>query len=394
MVCNACAVDRSTGQQVAVDLLCADCYNARCMKWCCAGEIRRAPEVRELGAGLHEDIVEVPIPRHLSPILDFAPVPMGWLFLTADGTVSRFDTKTRNWNTLARVPLRREPQSPTWDGHNLTHRLHGSDDGRFVAVVNDYGQYGIVWDLQTSKVTIELDGGHYHQETVPFSFAFTHAALAVHRTDWNRLDISDPATGELLSRRGPTSFWRGEQRPEHYLDYFHGRLLVSRDGAYVADDGWAWQPNGIPSVWSLEEWVHRNVWESEDGPSRREPTWRENVWDCGMCWLDGNRLAIWGLGEEEDLILPGVRIFAIGQDEPDANPNRPRPLEKSFAGPDGRFFSDGQRLFSVDTKGLSAWDVEREGRIGQFHGFRPTHANPGTGELAELNDGVLRLWRM
>src|SRR5262249_48924840 len=152
------------------------------------------------------------------------------------------------------------------------------------------------------KVTLALDGGDYHPETVPFSFAFALVRgrlVAIHRAAWNRLDLSDPYTGELLSVRNPTGYQRGENRPVHYLDYFHGALYVSPNGIRILDDGWVWHPVGIPGTWSLEQWLSENVWESEDGTSRKVICSRDYYWDHAMTWLDDQRVAIGGLGEDD-----------------------------------------------------------------------------------------------
>jgi hypothetical protein len=92
--------------------------------------------------------------------------------------------------------------------------------------------------------------------------------VTIHRTSWNRLDLSDPATGAPLSDRGPTSYRQGEPRPDYYLDYFHGRLHVSPGAKHIADDGWVWHPVGLVTVWDLEAWLG-SAWESEDGPTKR-----------------------------------------------------------------------------------------------------------------------------
>jgi len=110
-------------------------------------------------------------------------------------------------------------------------------------------------------------------ETVPFSFGFASwqgRVVVIHRTAWNRLDVSDASTGQFLSERGPTGYQAGEQRPQHYLDYFHGALYLSPKGTRILDDGWVWHPVGIPAVWSVEQWLSGKVWESEDGETRRE----------------------------------------------------------------------------------------------------------------------------
>ena len=78
--------------------------------------------------------------------------------------------------------------------------------------MHDYGRYGRVYDLAGGRCTLELDAGAAHEETVPFSFAFAEhrgRTVAIHRTDWNRLDVSDAASGALLTERGPTNYRPG-----------------------------------------------------------------------------------------------------------------------------------------------------------------------------------------
>ncbi|AUY53483.1 hypothetical protein EH183_36595 [Streptomyces sp. CB01881] len=149
----------------------------------------------------------------------------------------------------ARVDLPPEPQQErVLHGQVVRRRLYVSRDGRFAAVVNDFGRHGQVVDLDSGEVTLSLDGGFRHAYTVPFSFAFTEEGgrtLAVHRTGWNRLDLSDALSGELLTARDPG----------HRLDYFHGALSVSPQGTRIADDGWVWHPLGVPSVWNLRSWA-------------------------------------------------------------------------------------------------------------------------------------------
>jgi hypothetical protein len=123
--------------------------------------------------------------------------------------------------------------------------LHIFPEGDF-AVANTRGIGGLVLDLQTGKPTMRLQRDGYHRDMTPFPVAFFihHGkTLLVHSTAWNRLDISDPVTGELLTVRGPTSYQRGETRPARYLDYFPGHLLISPNQEWIADDGWVWHPN-------------------------------------------------------------------------------------------------------------------------------------------------------
>jgi hypothetical protein len=212
---------------------------------------RGEPEVLTRPEHFDATVVEVPLPVAAA---DLAPVAAGarpvWLLLAEDGQIGRFDAGSGEWDPLARSTVPAEPDHEAWAGHRVRRRLHGDLLGDFAAVVNDYGHHGQVVDLRSGAVTLSLYGGSHHPETVPFSLAFTRhqgRTVGVHRTDWNRLDVSDAATGELLTSRGPTSYQSGEPRPEHYLDYFHGALHLSPGGQWIADDGWVWQPFGVPN---------------------------------------------------------------------------------------------------------------------------------------------------
>jgi hypothetical protein len=279
--------------------------------------------------------------------------------------------------------------------------LHVSGCGRFAAVVNDYGKRGILVDLQRGVVTRVLDGGDYYSDPVPFSFAFVNVrgrALGIHRTDWNRLDISDPATGELLSERAPTQYKEGEPRPPHYLDYFHGALYVSPNGTYILSDGWVWHPVGVPTIWRVEDWCHSNAWESEDGPSKLDICVREYYWGHAMCWIDEKRLAIGGIGDDDEKMIDGARIFDVtlaGKASPMWRSDLRWPLEiATVQGPAGLFFSDGKSLFSAGPSGLSRWDIAGNLRTGHIAGFYPTQHHRGCCELMQLIDGTLLRWRI
>lgn len=221
--------------------------------------------------------------------------------------------------------------------------------------------------------------------------------LAIHRTAWNRLDISDPATGELVTDRRPTSYKAGEERPPHYLDYFHGALHVSPSGFHVLDDGWVWHPLGIPTTWILSRWIAENPWESEDGPTKLDLCARDYYWDHGIVWLDDKRVAVGGIGDDDSAMVNGVRIFDITATGTPGAPWRSdwrvgREIA-AFPGPAGLFFSNGTRLFSSDVTGLSRWDPESGQRTGRIPAFQPTRHHRGTGELAQLAEGALVRWR-
>jgi hypothetical protein len=231
---------------------------------------------------------------------------------------------------------------------------------------------------------MRLDGGWYRPDTVPFSIGFVvhdDRTLLVHRTAWNRLDVSDPAGGELLTSRGPTAYGKGEPRPAHYLDYFHGALSISPGGRWVLDDGWVWAPVGVPTVWDLRSWMTGNVWESEDGPSRRWICQRDYAWDRPTCWLGEDLLAISGIGDDDEAMLTGVELFDVARNV----------RVGAFAGPDGALFEADGQLLAAAPDGLQRWDPATGELTGTVPGFVPTHQHPA-GELVSVADGVLRRW--
>ena len=351
-------------------------------------------------------LTETTISKKCGRILDIAPLnresKSTWLLLAEDGGLFRFDATSGESELVGRVEIPSETaEDNSFNGHTLRPHLHVSPRGEFAAVVNDYGRYGRIIDLRSGDVTMELDGGDYCCETVPFSFAFAcreEQVIAIHRTDWNRLDVSNPSNGRVLTSRGPTSYRQGEERPQHYLDYFHGALYLSPEGTHILDDGWVWHPVGVPVVWSLDQWLSEGVWESEDGASKKEVCARDSYWDRGIAWLSEKIVAIAGIGDDEAEMTDGARIFDV------SSAGKPSQRWRSdwlwaeevtaFDGPAGRFFSDGRRFYSAAATGLFTWDTSTGQQTGHIEKFRPTHQHLGAGELAQLTESVLLRWNI
>ena len=345
------------------------------------------------------------LPDEISNAVDLAPLDLvsgsTWLILGRDGAIHRLDAESAAHSRVGTttVVAAAEPMAGDSERTRIRYgfpsprlRLHVSGDGRFAGVVNDYGRHGEVIDLESNRVTVTIDGGDYHPDTVPLSLAFARhegGTVVIHRTKWNRLDVSDPRTGELLTPRDSPS---AQPMGEHYLDYFHGALYVQPDGEYVLDDGWIWHPLGVPTVWSLPRWIRENVWESEDGPTKRKVCPRDSYWNHGMCWLDSTRVAIGGIGDDDAEMVHGMRIFDVTSVEPSRSDQWVGLYASELAtvpGPTGLFFSDGRRLFAADARGLSVWDPTAGKQLGVVEGFRPTRHHRGAGELVELSDNKL-----
>lgn len=316
--------------------------------------------------------------------------------LTADGGLHGIDFDAGSSVPLCRVELPRfEPGGRGVAFGDRRHRLHASSDGSHVAIVVDQGQHGLVVDTRTGSVVKLLDGGDYHEDTVPFSACFaTHEGrdVLVHRTDWNRLDVMDPATGASLTQRHIARYETGGDRPEHYLDYFHGRLLPSPDGSQLFDDGWVWHPVSQPCVWSVTNWLNGHPWESEDGPSLVYLGLRDD-WTTPATWIDERHLALWGpdLWEDDEAAgssgCPKLRLLDVTQREPSPAGRWPMP---SVAGPVRDLFSDGQRLYVATESGTTVFDLATRAQIEELAGFTACLHDRGRRTLVDVGDGAIR----
>ena len=255
------------------------------------------------------------------PIVHACTAQASWgqlLLLTADGALHGLNMDTGHSKPLAQLDLPEPtPPTPYW-AHGF--KVHCALSGDYAVIADDGGTFGLLVNLQTGLPIKQLFGGDYQTRTVPFSIAFTQHQgrdVLIHRTDWNRLDVMDCATGQSLTERDGL-----EHKEPHYLDYFHGRLLLSPSKQWLLDDGWVWAPVGIPTVWSVPAWLDGNPWESEDGPTRKRIAQGEG-WDQPCVWLDDSRIAIWNLGNWEDdgfgncWHVPGVAIFDIHAPRPE-----------------------------------------------------------------------------
>jgi hypothetical protein len=404
-ICVPCAEAREKGLPIQAESVCEECFEYATTEICDFSRTGGQPEIRIVSTIFDGTLSKTAIPSEFGRVVDIAPINQEsqsiWLMLAEDGRLSRFDAHSGKAELVGAIEIPAESAEDPFRGHTLRPHLHVSKDGQFAAVVNDYGRYGRVINLQSGKVTLMLDGDEYRPDTVPFSFAFAYwqgRVVVIHRTAWNRLDLSDASNGELLSKRGPTSYRDGEQRPQHYLDYFHGALYLSPKGTHILDDGWVWHPVGMPVVWSVDRWLSENVWESEDGPTRKDMCGRNYYWDHGIAWLDEETVALGGIGDDDAAIIDGARIFDITSTESPGPGWNPRWLWAkeiaAFAGPAGKFFSDGKSLYSSSQNGLSRWDPKTGARTGHIEDFRPAHHHLGAGELVQLAGSILLRWSM
>jgi hypothetical protein len=353
-----------------------------------------SPEISKRRSSLRFNHDEVTLPN--SEVKDWIDVQPNlnseseWLVLLRSGDVAATSPRHGKFRVLCRIGK---------------SRFEIDDEtGFIVSPRHDYGviyqtsgQRACVFDLQSGSITSQLDRGDYRPENSHFPIAFFEIddrSLLVSAADWNRLDILDPTTGEVLTARGPTSYQRGGEQPEHYLNYFHAQLVVSPDSRWIADNGWVWHPWGIVRSWSLRDWLEQNPWESEDGPSLKSIAERAYYWDGPMCWIDDSTIAVWGWGEDDEWLLPAVRLIDVRSGEqirwfpgPDARRPRawpPKKLARSL-------FCD-RYLFSVhDEHGTSVWDIASGDQLLVDEALKPIHYHSRSREFFSLLANEIRL---
>jgi hypothetical protein len=288
--------------------------------------------------------------------------------------------------------------------------LHISPAGRFAAIAEEYGTRGQVFDLMNGSFAVCLERGAYQVEHCAYPLAFVAEGgrdLLIHGTDWNRLDISDPASGELLTPRISPEARHDQPDSEHYLDYFHGRLHPSPHGRWIAEYGWVWHPWGQARVWSLPRWRMENVWESEDGPSLRDDlVGCPYFWDGPMAWVDERHLAVWGLHCEEEPenedddpdeeIRPGIRIFDASTGEEVFRFSGPSVTSHPFI-PGYRKLSGwiacDRWLYAVspDDRSVAVWDAGEGECLHRESEFSPISHHRETGTFLSWHNGQLVL---
>ncbi len=392
LLCPSCVAARSDAGAVEIREICDNCMAGGVDAWGREGGHIGDPEVVQRPQEVDARLVATDL--GLDSITDLAiarDLPHTTFVLTDDGQIIRVNHSNNSAISQGAVPISPNTGAAGAKRPVRKPKLHMSSDGRFAAVVTDFGQAGSVIDLEQRRVTMRLEGDQNHIDSVPFSLAFSEYCgdtVIVHRTSWNRLDVSNPVDGSLLTERTVPAFAQGEDASKR-LDYFHGALFLSPDGNSLLNDGWNWEPAGRPVVWSLLSWLRDNAWESESGPTKRTIPHQNHYWNQGFCWIDNRRVAVEGIGHPDDDMINGVRIFDVTR----SDLSEELATEVGvFAGPSGRLFADGDQLFSADAQGLAIWSISQGALTGRISAFSPMVHSRLDRTLIDTKGGTIRRW--
>ncbi|MCP3921590.1 MAG: hypothetical protein GY714_03300 [Desulfobacterales bacterium] len=265
-----------------------------------------------------------------------------YLFLTAQNQLIKIDFETLKIHELPHILA----DSKIDFTKNVEMKL--SKDCKLLAVYNLFGQYGMVYDLESMTELIELDRGDYHVDVTPFTFAFHQykcKTLIITSTDWDMIDVIDPESKQILTKR------KWEELPEDRSEEMHGAefrssVYISPNGNWIVEDGWLWHPIGRIIRWDLNQWIENNKWEADDGKSIEILRDAEYSWGNPVSWIDDDNLLVWGYGNDDDYMLASAVIYDINTCE----------VKYWFYGPGNNYIID-EYLFSWNHK--SMWEKSK-----------------------------------
>jgi len=138
--------------------------------------------------------------------------------------------------------------------------LHGD----YICVVENFATHGVVFN-RNNATTMPIEREDYHAGVSSYSIGFLERnghTLLIHQTQWNRLDITDLTTGQLLTERvirhekiGVDENHVTQFIAENFADFFHGLILVSPNCKRFLSNGWVWHPMGTIACYDLEQFL-------------------------------------------------------------------------------------------------------------------------------------------
>ena len=181
----------------------------------------------------------------------------------------------------------------------------------YVCVAENFATQGAVVNRCNGNV-MPISREDYHADVSSYSIGFLERnghTLLIHQTDWNRLDITDLTTGQLLTDRIIRNERTGVDEKgnirfdeENYLNYFHSLVHVSPNGRSFLSNGWVWQPCGVVLWFNVERFMQ--TFELSEISSGHTAENQDNIysvitenWDIPCTFIDDDIYAL-ACGEE------------------------------------------------------------------------------------------------
>lgn len=169
----------------------------------------------------------------------------------------------------------------------------------YICVTERYGLNAAMVNI-VDKHVLNLTREDYHSNVSSYSIGFLERAgrvLLVHQTAWNRLDVTDPITGGILTKR---EIIYQKPKPKNYIDYFHSLLHVSPDSKHFLSNGWIWQPTDNTVCFETDSFL------KEYEPCGNQIGYaRGHAWDR-PCAFVGNDMFVIAADKDEITVEEGV----------------------------------------------------------------------------------------
>ena len=193
----------------------------------------------------------------------------------------------------------------------------------YICVTERYGLNAATVNI-TDRRVLRFAREDYHCDVSSYSIGFLEyngRVLLIHQTQWNRLDITDLETEELLTEREiiyrktdemVTNKWGTSPKMEskNYIDYFHSLLHLSPDGKHFLSNGWHWGPADNIKCFETERFLE----EYETCEEHIEYA-RGYVWDR-PCTFVGNDMLV--IAADNDIIKAEDGVAEAELKEPPA----------------------------------------------------------------------------